>query len=60
MTVFDRWGGVIFYSNNIEYGWNGFTDNNTLANNGKYIYQISIYDYKGKHWVYNGELNLFR
>ena len=26
----------------------------------KYIYQISIYDYKGKHWVYNGELNLFR
>ena len=60
MQVFDRWGGKVFESSDIEYGWNGLDDSNNIVGIGKYMFHISLYDYNGKLWVYNGELNLMR
>ena len=60
MQVFDRWGGIVFESFDIEYGWNGLDASANSLAAGRYIYHISLYDYNGKLWVYNGELNLMR
>jgi gliding motility-associated-like protein len=60
MQVFDSWGGIVFESSDIEYGWDGLDVRANKAGIGTYIYHISLYDYNGKLWVYNGELNLMR
>ena len=60
MQVFDRWGGVVFESSDIEYGWDGLDASDNTVETGKYMYHISLYDYNGKLWIYNGELNLMR
>jgi gliding motility-associated-like protein len=60
MQVFDRWGGIVFESSDIEYGWNGLDASDNLIGLGIYLYHISVYDYNGKLWVYNGEINLMR
>jgi len=60
MLIYDRWGGIVFETNSIEYGWDGLDASDLLVNNGTYLYHILLYDYNGKLWVYNGELNLFR
>jgi gliding motility-associated-like protein len=60
MQVFDRWGGIVFESSDIEYGWNGLDASANSLGIGTYMYHISLYDYNGKLWVYNGELNLMR
>jgi hypothetical protein len=60
MQVYDRWGGIVFVSNSIDYGWDGKNVSGDWANNGFYLYQIAAYDRNGRLWVYNGELNLMR
>ena len=60
MQVYDRWGGIVFVSNSIDYGWDGKNVSGDWANNGFYLYQIVTYDRNGRLWVYNGELNLMR
>jgi len=60
MQVFDRWGGIVFKSSDINYGWNGLDASDNSVGIGTYMYHILVYDYNGKLWVYNGELNLMR
>ncbi|MDC0249604.1 PKD domain-containing protein [Flavobacteriales bacterium] len=60
MQVFNRWGGLVFESSNIEFGWNGLDANSNKLEEGLYLYHISLYDYNGKLWVYNGEFKLMR
>jgi len=60
MQVYDRWGGIVFESNSIDYGWDGKNVSGDWANNGLYLYRIATYDRNGRLWVYNGELNLMR
>jgi len=60
MQVFDRWGGLVFESSDIEYGWDGLDASANTVGVGTYMYHISLYDYNGKLWIYNGELNLMR
>ena len=60
MQVFDRWGGLVFESSDIEYGWDGMDTSSNKASTGTYMYHIALYDYNGKLWIYNGELNLMR
>jgi gliding motility-associated-like protein len=60
MQVFDRWGGLVFESSDIEYGWDGLDASANTVGVGNYMYHISLYDYNGKLWIYNGELNLMR
>lgn len=60
MQVYDRWGGIVFVSNSIDYGWDGKNVSGDWANNGFYLYQIATFDRNGRLWVYNEELNLMR
>lgn len=60
MQIFNRWGGLIFKSYDIEYGWDGLDSKNNKVEIGTYLFNISLYDYNGKLWIYNGEINLMR
>ena len=60
MQIFDKWGGIIFESKDIQIGWNGNNSNGEKLNEGIYLYKIAVYDFNDKLWVYNGELKLLR
>jgi len=59
MTVYNRWGQVVFNSNNINSGWDG-TYKRQLQNPGAYVYYIE-YSFKEKQVVRkNGTIALLR
>ncbi|OUV76091.1 MAG: hypothetical protein CBC83_00995 [Flavobacteriales bacterium TMED123] len=60
MNIYNRWGEIIFTSFDKELGWDGKDSFNNLIPNGVYLYHIAVTDFKGKAWVYNGEVNLMR
>ncbi len=57
--VFNRWGQMVFESNNINDGWNG-KFNSTPQPMGTYIYQISAKDNNGKSFEKTGNITLIR
>jgi gliding motility-associated-like protein len=60
MQVFDRWGGVIFESSDIDSGWDGNNFYGQKLEEDIYIYKIAIYDLNERLWTYNGEFSLMR
>lgn len=61
MTIFDRWGNMIFVSEDINKPWDG------KANKGKeialadvYIYSITATDFKNRKHNYKGIVSLIR
>ena len=61
LTVFNRWGGVIFYSNNIEEGWDGIPKSaSEISPIGAYSYKVDVTDLLGKKHTYTGEVSLLR
>lgn len=59
MHVYNRWGEVVFYSDNIDLPWNGSSKGNDVLN-GTYYYTVSITDLRNKLFVYKGEVNVMR
>jgi len=61
MSIFNRWGELIFSSYNPELGWNGTSSfSGEIMEHGTYLYTILVTDNNDKPWVYNGELNLMK
>ena len=61
MKIFNRWGELIFLSNDKNIGWNGSPINSDRSlEPGTYMYNISVTDINEKQWVYNGEVNLIK
>jgi gliding motility-associated-like protein len=44
LTIYDRWGQVIFRSKNISFSWDGKMSNGEDAQNGVYVYTIELSD----------------
>jgi len=44
MTIYDRWGEIIFESDKIEIGWDGSVKGQDYAKPGVYTYLISFKD----------------
>jgi gliding motility-associated-like protein len=59
MKIFDRWGQLIFESNDFDKGWNGKV-NNVLAQQDVYVYHINITSDLGKYHKYYGTVTLLR
>ncbi len=57
MDIFDRWGSLIFSSDNIYRGWNGEVKNRKAIMD-TYVYRIEIKDLESKAHVYVGHVNL--
>lgn len=60
LNIYDRWGELVFESNNIDFGWNGNTFIGEPAPMGSYVYQIEVIDVFGELHKYVGHVNLIR
>ncbi|HTA82264.1 MAG TPA: choice-of-anchor L domain-containing protein [Bacteroidia bacterium] len=59
MWIFDRWGGLIFHSNNINKGWDG-TVQARKCQEDTYIWTIQTTDNEGNSQNYVGRVSLIR
>ncbi len=61
MFIYDRWGNLVFYSNDPARAWGGkANEGSEVAQQDVYIYSIKATDYKqGKHY-YKGTVTLIR
>lgn len=61
IMVFDRWGQMVFRTNDVKIGWNG-TDmkTNQDCQQDAYIYQVNATSSGGKKYSYSGSVILFR
>ncbi len=59
LTIFNRWGELIFQSSDIHKGWDG-TYNGKKAEVGTYKWHVEFYDKAGKFHTYSGDVILVR
>lgn len=61
MLIFNRWGELIYETDNIEVGWNGLIGSSqTEAAQGVYVYKIEVTDFKNDVHTFYGNVNLLR
>ena len=61
MTIFNRWGEVIFESYDASRGWNGHYGNRGLVEDGTYIWQIQFKEARSdKKHLYNGHITVLK
>jgi gliding motility-associated-like protein len=61
MEIFDRWGELIFTSNQFSKGWDGTVKGSSqVAQDGVYIYKIYVVDLKGNKKQYVGHVTLLK
>ncbi|MFY7668095.1 MAG: gliding motility-associated C-terminal domain-containing protein, partial [Crocinitomicaceae bacterium] len=62
LAIFDRWGELIFLSNNVLEGWDGsYGDKGKLAQDGTYIWKITFKNaLNDKRRKVVGHVNLIR
>lgn len=59
MKIFDRWGEMIFESNDMNYYWDG-TYQGSQVQQGVYLYLFVVKDWEGNDHHYDGHVNLMR
>jgi gliding motility-associated-like protein len=59
LTIYSRWGEVVFQSNSLEEGWDGQYQN-TEAPTGKYVYAVRVKDSTGRFYSKEGTVFLIR
>jgi gliding motility-associated-like protein len=59
ITIYNRWGEVVFQSNSLEEGWDGQYRNED-APAGKYVYSVRVRDSAGKPFTKEGTVQLIR
>jgi gliding motility-associated-like protein len=62
MMVFDRWGQMVFYSNDINKGWDGKANGGSeVAQLDTYVYVINLRALANKHdYTYRGTISLIK
>src|SRR5690606_15989149 len=60
LTIYNRWGEVVFQSYNVDFGWNGFYGD-IMAEEGVYVYHIITKENNSdKKLEYHGHVSLLR
>jgi gliding motility-associated-like protein len=59
MTIYNRWGEELFYTNTLDEPWRGWYKGAELPND-TYVYQIDIIDVLGEPKTYRGGVTLVR
>ncbi len=60
MDVFDRWGELIFTTNNFRKGWDGSVKGGKQAPQGVYIYKLMVYDLEGGKHPFVGHVTVIK
>jgi gliding motility-associated-like protein len=59
MMIFDRWGELIYQTDDIGKGWDGKAKNgNQIVQTGVYVYKISVRDFENRYHDYTGHITL--
>ena len=59
--IYNRWGEILFESDDINKGWNGTTrDGENIAPIGVYLYFIEVENIYGEIFIYQDALKLMR
>jgi len=59
LTIYNRWGEILFISHDMNVGWDG-TYNNQNCANGMYIWTIIVTTFDGNSKYYTGHVNLLK
>ena len=61
MQIYDRWGEVVYTSNNFKQGWDGHAKGSgKLAEQNVYVYKIIVFDIFGEKHSYVGHVTLLK
>lgn len=61
LKVYDRWGALIFESNDKNEGWDGRANGGReIAQQDVYVYKVFIKDFQGRQYKYNGHVSLLK
>lgn len=58
LDIYDRWGRVIWTTNDKDEGWNGTGVGNGLVSEGVYVYMVSFQDRDAKEYVFRGTVTM--
>jgi gliding motility-associated-like protein len=56
MSIYDRWGNMIYQTTDVNKGWDGKIKGNVLAEFGTYVYKIRVRDYMNREKTYVGHI----
>ncbi|RMG65601.1 MAG: PKD domain-containing protein [Bacteroidetes bacterium] len=57
--VYNRWGQRIYQTDNLDFSWNGHTQEGSLVREGVYIYRLYAIDYQGRKIEKTGTITVF-
>ncbi|MEM6524961.1 MAG: PKD-like domain-containing protein [Bacteroidota bacterium] len=60
MVIFDRWGNLIFESNDKNFGWDGYDSKGNLLPAGVYVYRLDLLLSDGNRTTRVGDVTLIR
>jgi len=62
LRVFDRWGGQLFYTTDLNEGWNGTLNNvgTEIAKQGVYVYRVIYINNDERRFEHVGSINLIK
>jgi gliding motility-associated-like protein len=61
LWVFDRWGNLVFYTNEWGKGWDGkMQEGSDVCQVDTYVWKIDVADQKGKRHLLIGHISLIR
>ena len=59
MMIFDRWGEMIYQTEDIQTGWDGKANNGSrTAESGVYVYKITVRDFEQRYHDFTGHVTL--
>ncbi|MEM6358769.1 MAG: PKD-like domain-containing protein, partial [Bacteroidota bacterium] len=60
MVIFDRWGNLVFESNDRNFGWDGYDSKGNLFPAGVYVYRLDLLLSDGNRTTRVGDVTLIR
>lgn len=60
LLIVNRWGDIVYRTNDIDKGWDGTIYEGTEAKQDVYIYKINVRDHKNKAHAFFGDVTLLR
>jgi hypothetical protein len=60
LSIYDRWGGVIFNTDDPNLGWDGRGSMSEMKPEGVYVYFLSIRDRDNKEYQYRGTVTMLK
>ena len=58
ITIYDRWGNLVFKSNDITEGWDGKVGGKMVATGSTYVYFVTYQDFDSRVYEKNGKVTV--